>query len=250
MLNNLGVSLYYPINTKIHKLNPLIKIICLIVFLTCLFINKNIYISLMCLFTLVILIEYSKLPLSIYYKVLLGLKYILLFIIIIYLLLDYSIVNILIICLRLYIIVLYTTFITMTTSQYDMTRGIEMFLFPISLLGISINKISLLLTLALRYIPTIFMQVDKIMKSQKSRGIDFNEYELNKKFFSLKTIVLPIFILTLKRADQVADVLQLKLYDLNKRRTHVKKYKITLMDILYMIIHILILLIILFEVIK
>ena len=249
MSNSSLVGSYYPTKSLIHCINPLIKIISTLIIILAIFINNNIYLSLMILLFIVLISLISKLPYNIYLKVLYGLKYIILFTIIIYLLFNYDILNTIVIVLRLYSIVLYTTIITMTTTHKEMTRGIEMFLSPLKVFKIQINKITLIITLALRFIPTILTQADKIMKSQKSRGIDYNSYEINKKLFSLKTILLPIFILTLRRADQISDVLQLRLYDLNSTRTHLIEYKINIKDIVFLLIHILILVLMIIEVI-
>ena len=241
MSNSNLLGSYYPEKSIIHSINPLIKIISILILLLSIFINNNIYLSLIILLVIILISLFAKLPYNTYLKVLYGLKYIILFTIIIYLLFNYNLIDIVIIVLRLYSIVLYTTIITMTTSHKEMTRGIEMFLYPFSLLGLNVNKISLMLTLALRFIPTILTQADKIMKSQRSRGIDYNSYEINKKLYSLKTILLPIFILTLRRADTISDVLQLRMYDLNSTRSHLINYEIKMKDIIFLIINILIL---------
>lgn len=241
MSNNSLLGSYYPEKSIIHSINPLIKIISILILLVSIFINNNIYVSIIILLFIILISLFAKLPYNIYSKVLYGLKYIILFTVIIYLLFNYNLIDIVIIVLRLYSIVLYTTIITMTTSHKEMTRGIEMFLYPFSLLGLNVNKISLMLTLALRFIPTILTQADKIMKSQRSRGIDYNSYEINKKLYSLKTILLPIFILTLRRADTISDVLQLRMYDLNSTRSHLINYEIKMKDIIFLVINILIL---------
>ena len=241
MSNSSLLGSYYPEKSIIHSINPLIKIISILILLLSIFINSNIYIAVIILLFIILISLFAKLPYNTYLKVLYGLKYIILFTIIIYLLFNYNLIDVSVIVLRLYSIVLYTTIITMTTSHKEMTRGIEMFLYPFSLLGLSVNKVSLMLTLALRFIPTILTQADKIMKSQRSRGIDYNSYEINKKLFSLKTILLPIFILTLRRADTISDVLQLRMYDLNGTRSHLINYEIKLKDIIFLLINILIL---------
>ena len=241
MSNSNLLGSYYPEKSIIHSINPLIKIISILILLLSIFINNNIYLSLIVLLVIILISLFAKLPYNTYLKVLYGLKYIILFTIIIYLLFNYNLIDIVVIVLRLYSIVLYTTIITMTTSHKEMTRGIEMFLYPFSLIGLNVNKVSLMLTLALRFIPTILTQADKIMKSQRSRGIDYNSYEINKKLYSLKTILLPIFILTLRRADTISDVLQLRMYDLNSTRSHLINYEIKMKDIIFLIISILIL---------
>ena len=241
MSNSSLLGSYYPEKSIIHSINPLIKIISILILLLSIFINSNIYIAVIILLFIILISLFAKLPYNTYLKVLYGLKYIILFTIAIYLLFNYNLLDVSVIVLRLYSIVLYTTIITMTTSHKEMTRGIEMFLYPFSLLGLNVNKVSLMLTLALRFIPTILTQADKIMKSQMSRGIDYNSYEINKKLFSLKTILLPIFILTLRRADTISDVLQLRMYDLNGTRSHLINYEIKSKDIIFLLINILIL---------
>lgn len=238
MLNNVSVSRYYPIDSFIHRRNPFIKLVCTLLYVISLFLCYRIDFMLCLTFLLVAIFFLAKLPAKIYMHVLLSLKYILIFIILIYVLMKLDLVEMIMTCLRLYLVVLSTTILTLTTSSNDVASSFGKLLSPLRYIGVPVNKISLSLALALRFIPTIIEEGDKIMKSQASRGVDYYESKLSKKFLSIKTMIIPMFILTLRRADSLAEAMSVRQYDINSKRTSLKENKITYMDLILLFIHI------------
>lgn len=229
MLDNITIGRYYQTNSKIHQMHPLSKIIITILIIILSFISNTIP-MLAFIFTLVLLtIGLSNIPIKIYGKALLGLKWIILFLILMNLICNVPITNTVIICLRFIIIIEMTTVLTLTTLPTEITYGLELLLLPLGKLKIPIHKFALSISLALRFIPTILKQANKILKSQASRGMDYYNSSISEKIKAVLSILMPMFTLTLKKADQLADTMEVRLYNVNKKRTnyHMNQWQFT-----------------------
>lgn len=241
MLNNLVIGSYYPIKSRVHLMNPVSKVICTILFIVMVFLCNDIRLMILLSFMSILLFELAHLPRKIYLRTLLNLKYLLLFIILIYYLIGADIETVINMCLRLYIIVLYTTILTLTTTPNNLTEGLKTIMTPFRLIGLPVNKLALSLSLALRFIPTIIDQGNKIMKSQASRGIDYYASNIKGKLLAIKSMLIPMFILTIRRADNLAEAMEVRLYDINAKRTSLHKNDWTLFDTSFVFMHFLIL---------
>lgn len=237
MLNKIVIGSYYPVKSKIHFMNPVVKIICTILFIIILFLCNDIRLMLLLALICIFLLEMAYLPRMIYLKTFSSIKYLMLFMIVIYYFMGTNIEIALNMCLRLYIIVIYTTIITLTTTPNDITYGLKVVFSPLKLLGVPVNKLSFSISLALRFIPSIIEQGNKIMKSQASRGIDYYASNLSGKFLSIKSMLLPMFILTIRRADSLAETMEVRLYDINSKRTNFNEKKCGFFDIFLLLIH-------------
>lgn len=237
MLNNLIVGRYYKTSSKIHSMHPLSKIICTVFFIFMVFICNNIKLMIVLGLLSVLLTEMANVPRNIYYKTVMSLKYIIAFIIIINLLFKVGYVITIITILRLVLIVLYTSVLTLTTPPTEITYGLEMFLTPLKIIKIPVGKIALSISLALRFIPTIIDQGNKILKSQASRGIDYYNSSIKGKFMAIKSMVIPMFVLTIKRADDLADAMAVRLYNVNDKRTNFRINKWHFFDTYMIMIH-------------
>ena len=247
MLNNLVLGRYYNSNSKIHYMHPLSKIICTIVFVVMIFVCNNIKLMILLSMLAVLFTEMSRVPRNIYLKTIKSLKFILSFILIIDFIFKVDIIVTLMNMLRLISVVLYTSILTMTTPPTEITYGLELFLAPFKLIGLPVNKIALSISLALRFIPTIIDQGNKILKSQASRGIDYYNSSIKGKFMAIKSMIIPMFALTLKKADDLADAMTVRLYNVNAKRTNFRINKWHSFDTYMVIIHILVLLFIIFR---
>lgn len=241
MLNKVMIGSYYPIKSKIHSMNPIAKILCIIIYIIMTFLCNDIYMMLSLLALSILVIELSHVPRKIYFKTLWGIKYLLIFLIAIYGFMGSNIINIIIICLRLYLIVIYTMLLTLTTTSFDITYGLQNVLAPLKLFRIPVNRMVLSISLALRFIPTIIGEGNKIMKSQASRGIDYYTLNLKGKFFAIRSMLVPMFILTLRRSDSLSEAMEVRQYDIDAKRTSLKKHKWNYIDIILLIIHLLLL---------
>ncbi|MDD4607630.1 MAG: energy-coupling factor transporter transmembrane protein EcfT [Bacilli bacterium] len=237
MLNNIMIGRYYPVRSKIHFMHPLSKIICTILFIVMTFIVNTIELNLFLCGLTLLMIFMSNVPFSIYFKAIKSLKILIIFIVIINLIFSSTLDIVIIMILRLILIVIYTTILTLTTPPNEITYGLELLLAPLKLIGIPVNKTALSISLALKFIPTIIDQGNKILKSQASRGIDYDNSRIKGKFMALKAMLFPMFVLTLKRADQLADIMEVRLYNINERRTNFRINKWHFFDTYLVLIH-------------
>jgi len=238
MLNNLVLGKYQSGNSKIHYMHPLSKIICTILFVIMVLICNNIKLMILLSGLSILLIETAKISRSIYLKTINSLKFILVFILIINLIFKVDLVITIVSMLRLIVIVIYTSILTITTSPTEITYGLEMFLSPLKLIKVSVNKIALSISLALRFIPTLIEQGNKILKSQASRGVDYYNSNLKGKFIAIKSMLIPMFVITLKKADDLAGAMAVRLYNVNEKRTNFRINKWNFFDTYMVIIHI------------
>lgn len=237
MLNKIMIGRYYPVNSQVHKMNPLAKIICILLFVVMIFFTYDIKFNIVISILVILMLLNTKVPIKIYFKTILSIKWLLLFIFIINLILGFNLQVTIITVLRLVYIVLYTSILTLTTPPTEITYGLEKFFSPLRLIGIPVNKMALSISLALRFIPTIIDQGNKIIKSQASRGIDYYNSNFQGKILALKSLIIPIFVLSIKRADDLADAMEVRLYNINNKRTNFRQNRWGLYDTFLVIIH-------------
>lgn len=244
--NSVMIGRYYPITSPIHRMNPLSKILCTVIFVILMLLSNDLFfIGLITGFVFLILLM-TKVPLKIYWQALKHLRLLIIFIIIINLIFSVNWKTIIVLVMRLVLIVLYTSVLTLTTPPTELTYGLEKFFTPLRLIGIPVNKMALSLSLAIRFIPTIIDQANKIMKAQTCRGIDYTNSKLKDKLIGLQSLLIPMIIHSLKKADTLAMSMELRLYNINKKRTNFRMNKWGLFDTYMFFVHasILILLII------
>ena len=218
---NFHLTRYYNTNSIIHNLNPLNKIICILLFTFMVLFTNNILLLLLLVLFVSILVGMSNIDIITYIK---SYKYIIPFILFIFIIdlifsnIEASIISI----LKLILFVSYSTLILYTTKPNDLTYGLEKFLYPLKIFGVNTNSIALTISLAIRFIPTIFIEGEKVYKSQISRGLTFDG-TFKEKIDKLISLIIPIFNMSLKRSEIVSNALDIKMYNSNKKRT---KYKL------------------------
>ena len=239
MLNNIMIGRYYPIRSKIHNMNPLAKTICILLFLILSFLSTDIVVNVIITGIIVLIMGLTHIPLKVYIKSLYGLRYLIIFILLINLLMGTNIITVTIMLMRLVSLVLYTSILTLTTPPTEIAYGLEELFKPFKYIGVPVAKMALSISLALRFIPTIIDQANKILKTQASRGIDYHNSHLKGKLVALRAMLLPMFILSFKRADALADAMEVRLYSFNTKRTHYHGYKWRLFDSYIILMHLL-----------
>ena len=237
MLNKVMIGRYYPINSLVHKMNPLAKIICVLLFIVMIFLTFDIRFNIVMSILLILMLFNTKIPANIYIKTVFSIKWLLLFILIVNIIVGSSLQVTIITVLRLIYIVLYTSILTLTTPPTEITYGLEKLFSPLRLIGVPVNKMALSISLALRFIPTIIDQGNKIIKSQASRGIDYYNYNFKDKLLALKSLVIPMFVLSFKKADDLADAMEVRLYNVNSRRTNFRQNKWRFYDTFIVLMH-------------
>lgn len=239
MFNKYNYTKYYMKNSIIHKLNPISKIIFLILTLICILFIDNFYeLSIVLLYLLIIMLL-SKIKISYYIKNILSLKVLIIFIIIINLIFKYSILSTIFIVIKIIYVVIVSSILTYTTPPTYITYGLEKMLSPLKKI-INVKDIALSVTLALRFIPSITSEANRIIKAQASRGIDFYNSNLKKKLESISLIFVPMFVLSLRRSDDIADIMNIRLYNYFDKRTNYRLNKIKIFDYINIIINVII----------
>lgn len=241
MLRNITLGQYYPINSIIHKLDPRFKILSSFAYIIALFIVKNIqtYIIVTVFLTLTILL--SKVPLK---YILRGLRPILIIIFLtfginIFMTQGEPLYNLgpltitregiemaVFMALRLVFLIIGTSILTLTTSPIELTDGIERVLNPFKKIGVPAHELAMMMTIALRFIPTLLEETDKIMKAQMARGADFESGNLVKRAKSLIPLLVPLFIGAFRRADELAMAMEARCYRGGENRTRMKQLRL------------------------
>ncbi len=246
MLDNITISKYYFTKSDIHDLNPLAKLICLLLFVISTFLINNLYILSILLVFETIIIMVTNIPIKLILKNILSLKYLIAFIIIINLLSKISILTTIILIIKLISILIYTNLFIYTTTPYSILKGLNQFLKPLSYLGFNTQNISLMISLSLRFIPVTIKEASKIYNSLVARGLS-TDSSLKEKILGLKCLIFPMYILSFKRADNLSDMMELKLYN-SKSKLFDEKIKWNYLDILFVVIHAIIMIVTLKEV--
>lgn len=119
-----------------------------------------------------------------------------------------------------------------TTSPMDLTRSIEDLLWPLKWLKIPINVIAMIMSIALRFIPTLMVEAKRIMKAQSSRGVDFVSGSIKQRSKAVVTLIVPLFASAFEKADDLANAMETRGYDPYEKRTRYSQYKIKFLDVL------------------
>jgi energy-coupling factor transport system permease protein len=137
---------------------------------------------------------------------------------------------------RILLLIMFTSLLTLTTSPLQLTDGIEYILKPLKKIGVPASEISMMMTIALRFIPTLMEEAEKIMKAQKARGADFESGNLIQRAKNLIPLLVPLFISAFRRADELALAMESRCYQGGKKRTRLHIMNINRRDITALIL--------------
>lgn len=238
MSNNFILGRYYQTKSFIHSMNSTTKIICVFLFAFSTILNNSLFLEVLLLIFNCYLIIKTNIPIKLYLKSLSKMKFFLMFLFIINILFRVKLYNNILMIIKVVLLINYSTILTLTSSPSEITYGLERFLSPLNKLKIPANKVSLTISLALRFIPTIFDEAGKIMKSQASRGVDFYTSNFKGKFEAIKTLIIPMFNLSIKRADMLGEAMEVKLFSFDRERSNYRTNKWKYTDSLVLVFHI------------
>ena len=144
---------------------------------------------------------------------------------------NYKIIKLtLIIVLRIYVMILITTLLMATTKQMALTKAIEDLLWPLKLVKIPVNIIAMIISIALRFIPTLLEEAQRIMKAQSSRGVDFKNGGLKTKSKSMITLIIPLFVSAFSKAEDLGNAMETRGYNPYEKRTRYRSYRLGWID--------------------
>lgn len=246
MLKDITIGQYFPGDTIVHKLDPRIKILTILFFIIALFMIKDFYPYILIVGFILLVVKIAKIPLKI---VLNGLKPVLLIITITFIInilftkgeVIYEIGPLVIskeglkqaifMAFRLIFLILGSSLLTLTTSPISLTDGIEKLLNPFRKIGLPAHELAMMMTIALRFIPTLLEETDKIMKAQMARGADFESGNIIKRAKNLVPLLVPLFINSFRRAEELAFAMEARCYRGGDQRTRLNELKLKLQDI-------------------
>lgn len=262
MLRDITLGQYFPGKSWIHKLDPRIKIIATLLFIIELFIVDNFIGFLIAGIVLGILIAVSKVPVS---YIMRGLKPILLILIFTFalnmfmvdgrILWQWKFLKItadglevaVFMAIRLVLLLMGSSMLTLCTRPLALTDGIERLLSPFKKIGLPAHDIAMMMTIALRFIPTLLEEADKIMKAQQARGADFESGGLMKRAKSLIPILVPLFVGAFRIAQDLAMAMEARCYRGGENRTRMNEMKFRKRDYAAIVMMVLFLAVIIIE---
>lgn len=237
---------YLPGGSLLHRLDPRMKMCTLLVLIVALFTTRSFWgFLLMGVFIFVALIS-TGIPLRYFFRGLRPVIYIIFITVVLHLFFtkggevllrvgpvtveaDGVLVGIFM-AVRLILLVMMTTLLTLTTSPIALTDTIESFLRPFRRLGVPAHEIAMMMTIALRFIPTLIEESEKIMKAQIARGADFTSGNIFKRARSLIPIIIPLFVSAFRRADDLAVAMEARCYRGGEGRTRMRELSLKRID--------------------
>lgn len=238
MIRDITLGQYYPADSILHKLDPRVKLVTTIVFLIALFVADDWVGYLVSTVFLVAVIKLSKVPFHFMVKGLKAIFFILLITMFFNLFLtpgDVVLVQIwklkitdkglhtaIFMAIRLIYLILGSSVMTLTTTPNDLTDGLEKLMNPLKKLHVPVHEVAMMMSIALRFIPILLEETDKIMKAQIARGADFEHGNLVQKAKNLVPLLVPLFISAFRRANDLAMAMEARCYRGGEGRTKMK----------------------------
>ncbi|MCI9566142.1 MAG: energy-coupling factor transporter transmembrane protein EcfT [Eubacterium sp.] len=229
---NITIGQYYPENSIIHKLDPRVKLFGTMVLIVLLFMIKNVWGYALFTVFMAAIIKASKVPFAKLLRGVRGILFILLFSAVLnvfltpgHVLVEFWMITITkegiikggVIAVRLIYLVICTSIMTLTTTPNNLADGLEKAFGFLKVIKFPVHEISMIMSLALRFIPTLMEETDKITKAQKARGAQFDTGNIIQKAKSLIPILIPLFISSIRRALDLATAMEARCYHSGKR---------------------------------
>ncbi len=238
MIRDITIGQYYPANSKLHRLDPRVKIVCTLIYLVSLFLFNEILVYLVATVFLAAVIKVSKVPFKFIVK---GLKPIIMLLMVTVLfnlfltrtgnvvvsfwiikLTDIGIQTAVFMAVRLIYLILGSSIMTFTTTPNALTDGIEKLLWPLQKVHVPVHEIAMMMSIALRFIPILLEETDKIMKAQIARGADLESGNIIQKAKAMIPILVPLFVSAFRRANDLAMAMEARCYRGGEGRTKMK----------------------------
>lgn len=234
MLTDITLGQYYPGNSFLHRMDPRAKILCTMIFIVAIFLANSLWSYLLVTAFILGSIAVSGVPVKMVAKAVKPLWLILVFTLLIHVLTtqgtpivsfgwfsisEEGVRNGILMTLRLVYLIAFSSLLTYTTSPIVLTDGIEALLTPWKRIGVPAHELAMMMTIALRFIPTLLEETDRIMKAQSSRGADFTTGNLWQRAKSMVPLLVPLFISAFRRADDLATAMEARCYRGGEGRT-------------------------------
>ncbi len=251
-MNKLILGKYLPLNSVIHRLDPRLKILCMVILLSAIFIPAGWYGYAFLFSFLAVFVKLAGLKFSYIIKSLRPMLFMLIFLFIINVMVlkegplvisfwfikihAQAIYQTLYIVCRLVLMIMITSLLTVSTNPLDLTIALERILKPLRIFKVPYHEIAMMISLALRFIPTIIEETNRIINAQKSRGVDFEKGSLKEKIAAILSLVVPLFTMAILRASDLANAMEARGYMPGKPRSRYRTLKYHLNDLLALMI--------------
>ena len=245
MLSDITLGQFFPGETFVHKLDPRTKLLGVVIYITALFVAKSFLGYGLVLLFLALVVAVSKIRLSVLLRSLRPLVVIIILTAVlnlfyssgnvlvsfwIFRITDTGIVNAALMVCRITLLICGTFMLTYTTSPIALTDGLESLFSPLKALHFPVHELAMMMSIALRFIPTLIKETDKIMSAQKARGADFESGNLVSRAKAMIPILVPLFISAFRRADELATAMECRCYHGGDGRTRMNSLKMTSRD--------------------
>ena len=243
---NITIGQYVPGNSIIHRLDPRIKLAISLVLIIGLFFINTFWGYLFVALFIFSIFAVAKIKISYVIRGIRPLMFILILTFLLHVFMDAGEVLFklgpltatlegtlagLKMVIRLVLLVISTSCLTLTTSPMELTDGIESILRPLQKIGVPAHEFAMMMTIALRFIPTLIEETDKIMKAQMARGADFESGNILRRAKSMIPILVPLFVSAFRRADELATAMEVRCYRGGKGRTRMKQLRFQITDL-------------------
>ncbi|MDO4564915.1 MAG: energy-coupling factor transporter transmembrane component T [Clostridia bacterium] len=247
-MRDLTLGQFIPGESCIHKLDPRTKIVLMIAYIVMVFLVNSVFTFLIPLAFVIIVLLLSRIRVSYMWKSIRPLRWLIIFMFILNLfftkgepiwdvfLLRYVSINgirqSVFITFRLVFLVTGTSLMTLTTSPISLTDGLERLLAPLKVLRFPSHELAMMMTIALRFIPTLMEEADKIKKAQMARGADFESGNLIKRAKNMIPLLIPLFVSAFRRADELAMAMESRCYHGGDGRTRMHSMSFGINDLI------------------
>ena len=249
-MREIALGQYYPVDSVLHRLDPRTKIVLMIAYITMIFFVKTFIGFGIVLVFLAAAILLSRVPVGKVLKSLKTIMFLVLFTVIMSLLFyagkeedliwrwgiikvyRAGLINAGLMALRLMFLVVGPTLLTFTTTPVALTDGLESLLKPLTYIKFPVHELAMIMSIALRLIPTLVEETDKIQSAQKARCADFDSGNVFKRAKAMIPVLIPLFVSSFRRADELADTMDSRCYRGAKGRTRMKKLKFHIRDLI------------------
>ncbi len=228
---------FYPVKSNVHKLNPVVKLICLLILIVLTFITSSIKLEVLMLFVTAYLCFSSNVPLRHYFNTLYGLRYFFILLLVLLAARGLYLENALIILIKIVSVMLYLDMIFYTTSPSEIKYGIEKLLTPFNIFNVNTSPVINKLVNAITFFPLLFSTEREVLINASSRGLDYTYADIVSRFFVIIASFKNTFRLTVEKMRKQKLSSYLRGYSSSKYRTNLRTNKVGFYDIILLLVH-------------
>lgn len=251
MISDITIGQFFPGKSVVHRIDPRIKVCVVIFMIVLLFLSDNFYSLGTAVVFLSACMVLSKVPVKLYLRSLKAIIFIIIFTAAlnifygtgepiaqfwVFKITVNGILNSIFMTVRLVFVILASSILTFTTSPTQLTDAIERLLKPLTYIKVPVHEFAMMMTIALRFVPTLLEETDKIMSAQKARGADMESGGIIQRIKALIPVLIPLFVSAFRRAFDLATAMESRCYHGGKGRTKMKSLKIGRVDIAGMVV--------------